>query len=402
MTAAINKPEKQATPATARALEVAVVTHYFPAHGGGIELVAERLIREMAYDVSFHFTWIASDCDAAPQIAGQTTLPMRCCNALEKLLGIPWPVWGWRSLKQLKQTIEKADIVWLHDTLYFGNIAAFYFARKAKKLIMVTQHIAPIPYKNPILRALMRHADSLFTSNMLKHAHEVTFISDRVADDYYNRVPFTRPITIIPNGVDVRVFHPAIAENRRFLRQQFALRNDQPVMLFVGRFVEKKGVEVIRRLAELLPDWRFWMAGFGPTDPDKWLLPNVHVLRNRKGQSLAELYQAADLLLIPSYGEGFPLVIQEAMACGLPILCGPSTAQGCAAAIPYLYVADVFPDNPERTAAVWFEKLKKFPTRLPLPRPQEALAEFAQTCWDWPPIARVYANILIKLAGTKP
>ena len=82
--------------------------------------------------------------------------------------------------------------------------------------------------------------------------------------------------------------------------------------------------------AAQLPDWRFWMAGFGPIDPDKWLLPNVHVLKNRKGQSLAELYQAADLLLIPSYGEGFPLVIQEAMACGLPVI----TTENCGAPVP--------------------------------------------------------------------
>ncbi len=378
-------------------IAVAVITHYFGGHGGGIERVAERLLRELSHDPAFRFTWAASDCDEPPQIGSIATLPMRCCNALEKGLALPLPLWGPKSLSALTRAIRLAQIVWLHDTLYPGNLFAFFLARRMKKAIVITQHIAPIPYKNPILRWTMKFADKFFTARMLRHADEVIFISDRVAEDYYRRIAFTRPIKIIPNGVDVRIFHAPIPENRRFLRQQFALKNEQPVLLFVGRFVQKKGLDVIRRLAVLLPEWRFWLAGNGPIDPDAWLLPNVHVFRDRKGQSLADLYQAADLFLMPSYGEGFPLVIQEAMACGLPVLCSPQTAEGSRLAIPYLHLADVWPDNPERTAAVWFEKLKSFPVTLPLTKPQEDVAEFALLSWDWHPIARVYAGIFSKL-----
>lgn len=403
MTAAIERPVS-VKPTKARhtlPTEVVVVTHFFGAHGGGIELVAERLVREIVNDPVLHFSWFASDCDPAPLIEGLETVPMRTCNGIEKLLGFPWPVWGWKSIRRMKLAIRKADVLWLHDTLYLGNILAFWTARRAHKPIMISQHIAPIPYKNPIFRWLMNVGDKLITSRMLRLADEVIFISDRVAEDYYRRVNFTRPIKVIPNGVDIRLFHPPITENRRFLRQQFALKAEQPVMLFVGRFVEKKGLDVIRRLAIMFPEWRFWLAGSGRINPDKWLLPNVHVLKNRKGQSLAELYQAADLLLIPSYGEGFPLVIQEAMACGLPVLCGPSTAQGNTLAMPHLHVADVFPSNSERTAAVWYEYLKAFPVTLPLKKPQDKLAEFALTSWDWPPIARIYGDLLKKIGKKK-
>ncbi len=384
---------------TLRPLEVLVVTHYFGGHGGGVEKVAERLLRELAREPALHFTWAASDCDPAPSFPNFSSLPMRCCNGMEKLLGLPLPLWGPKSLSKLRAALRKADAVWLHDTLYLGNILSFFFARCLKKPIVITQHIAPIPYKNPLLRWTMRLADKLFTARMLRLSDEVIFISDRVAEDYYRRIAFTRPIKIIPNGVDVRIFHAPIPENRAFLRQQFALKNEQPVLLFVGRFVEKKGLDVIRRLALLLPEWRFWLAGYGPIDPDAWLLPNVHVFRDRKGQSLADLYQAADVFLMPSYGEGFPLVIQEAMACGLPVLCGPETAEGSRLSIPYLHLADVWPNNPERTAAVWYEKLKNFPISLPLKMPQDDVAEFALLSWDWHPIARVYAGIFAKLSG---
>lgn len=389
---------KDKEPKRKEPVKIAVITHYYPLHGGGIESVAHHLLRDLSVREHFHFFWLASDCDPTPQIAPVSMIPMKTFNGFEKIFGFPWPLWGPKSLRLLKQAVRESDIVWLHDTLYAGNIFAFLYARRLKKTLIITQHISPIPYKNPLKRWLMKIADKLIATRMLKAANEVIFISDRVAEDYYRRVAFTRPIKVIPNGVDIRLFHAPIPENRRFLRQQFALKNEQPVLLFVGRFVEKKGLEVIRRLAILLPEWRFWLAGAGLIDPDTWLLPNVHVFRGRKGQALADLYQAADLFLMPSYGEGFPLVLQEAMACGLPVLCGPSTAEGSRLAIPYLTIADVWPEDPKRTAALWFEKLKNFPVSLPLAAPLDEVAEFALLSWDWHPIAQVYADIFAKNA----
>jgi glycosyltransferase involved in cell wall biosynthesis len=396
MTAAIISRPPPPTPSH-DPVKVLMVTHYFGGHGGGIELVAERLIQELAPSGPFLFTWAASNCDVPPVITGMQPLALNSCNLLERLFGLPWPLWGIKSIFALRKAVKSADVLWLQDTLFLGNILAFRMARKRRIPIMITQHLAPIPYRNRLMRGLMKLADKLFTTRMLRKADEVIFISDRVAEDYYRRVSFTRAIKVVPNGVDIRTFHPPIPENRRFLRAQFALKKDQPVFLFVGRFVEKKGLEVLRRLAMKLPSCRFWLAGDGPINPDYWLLPNVHVFRGKKGQSLAELYQTADLFLLPSYGEGFPLVIQEAMASGLPVLCGAETAQGCRPAIPFLYVADLWPEDPERTAIAWFDKIKTLPVRVPLEKMQDKSAEFAQNSWDWTPIAHVYADILLNL-----
>jgi len=378
---------------------VLVVTHYYGAHGGGIESVADKLIHQLTTQGQFHFCWVASDTDPGPEGPGLSVLPMRTLNWLERFLGIPWPLWGLGSLRRLKQAIATADIVWLHDTLYPGNILAFRWARQKKKPIVITQHISPIPYRNRMMRKLMRVADKLFTVKMLRQANQTLFISDHVAEDYYQRAGFTKPVKVIPNGVDLRLFYPPLAEKRHYLRQKFALKADQPVLLFVGRFVEKKGMAVIRHLAGQLPDWRFWLAGRGPINPAKWLLPNVHVFKDRSEATLAELYHTADLLVLPSYGEGFPLVIQEALACGLPVMCSPDTAAGSLGAKPLLHLADVWPDDPLRTANIWAGKLKNFPVRLPLTTSQYSLADFAQTQWDWRPIAEAYAGIFKEICS---
>ncbi len=378
--------------------QILVVTHYYAAHGGGIERVAARLIEELAYGDSLRFVWAASATDPLPERPAFQPLPMSTFNALERLTGLPWPVWGPRSLERLRRAVQVSDIVWLHDTLYLGNMLAYRWAKKMGKPVVITQHIAPIPYKNPVLRWVMEKADKLFTRPMLKGAGQALFISDRVAEEYYRNVRFVRAVKIIPNGVEGRVFHMPLVEKRRYLRQQFALKEDQPVLLFVGRFVEKKGMEVIRCLAKLLPGWRFWLAGRGPVDPAKWLLPNVHVFADRSGETLAELYHAADILILPSYGEGFPLVIQEAMSCGLPVMCSPKTAAGSFLARPLLCLAEVWPKDPQLTANVWAQKLKSL--ALPLNHPHHELTNFAQTHWDWKLIGDAYIEVFRSLLST--
>src|ERR1700729_1514124 len=96
-----------------RPAEILVVSHYYDAHGGGIERTARRLIEELAALGQFHFTWAASGGDGSELpagLTGQKILPMRDYNLLERLCGVPWPVWGRKSLRQLRDAVRQADI----------------------------------------------------------------------------------------------------------------------------------------------------------------------------------------------------------------------------------------------------------------------------------------------------
>jgi glycosyltransferase involved in cell wall biosynthesis len=249
-----------------------------------------------------------------------------------------------------------------------------------------------VPYSNPVLRAVLFIAYRLLGRLVLGGAAQVVFVSDTVRRHFEAFVKFKSPPILVANGVDSQIFHPVDGARRMALRAELGVTPQTPVLLFVGRFVEKKGLRVLGELAAKLPGVRWLFAGWGPLDPERWGLQNVTVIRGRSGAALAPLYQAADLLVLPSIGEGFPLVVQEAMACGTPALVGADTAAGCPEAGDALLSERA---GDAATAGRWATRIQALlaaPGRLDSLRPQ--VAAFARAHWSWDQCVARYAALL--------
>ncbi len=129
-----------------------------------------------------------------------------------------------------------------------------------------------------------------------------------------------RPV-LIPNGIDPGSMRADRPRRRR--------------ILVVARLFERKGVQyLIRALAGVKHDHEVHVVGAGPYQPalvslakelsvevrfHGWLGPGSH--------QLAELYETADIFVLPSDVENFPVVLVEAMAAGLAIITTRGT--GC-------------------------------------------------------------------------
>lgn len=313
-------------------LHLVVVTHYYANHRGGVEIVADRLIAGLlaAPGEPLAISWFAADIDTPSDYAGLKPEPMPVFNALERL-GLPWPIPSPGALRRLWQTVGKADVVHLHDFIYLPNLVAWLASRWYGVPVLVTQHIGDIPYRNPLFRWTLALLNRSLGEAVLGYSEQVVFISDAVRQTFARFTRFRRPAQFWPNGVDTSVYRPLDMQARAHARQRLGLRDDQPVLLFVGRFVEKKGMVQLRRMAALRPHWQWLFAGWGDAGalhPAHWGLTQLRVMSGRQGARLAELYQSADLLVLPSFGEGFPLVVQEAMACGTPAMVSDATAAG--------------------------------------------------------------------------
>lgn len=150
-------------------------------------------------------------------------------------------------------------------------------------------------------------------------AHEVIAIADNIAADIQTK--YWRTSTVIPNGVEI----PERATSDAALKT-FELERGRYI-LTVGRFVPEKGfhdlIEAFR-----MTDRRGWkLVIVGKADHEDAYsaqlrelaaaTPDVVLAGFQKGQPLHELYSHAGLFVLPSYYEGLPIVLLEAMSYGL-------------------------------------------------------------------------------------
>jgi glycosyltransferase involved in cell wall biosynthesis len=146
----------------------------------------------------------------------------------------------------------------------------------------------------------------------------------------------------VPNSHDTETFAKLAASLdreacARDLRAGLATR--PRIALVVGRLFDVKGVRPLLEAWDRVPsalrrDWTLLFVGSGPLAPELARAREAH----RPGEivhvpalqpaALVPFYAAADLLVFPSLGDVWGLAVNEAMSCGLPVLC--STRAGCA------------------------------------------------------------------------
>jgi len=308
-------------------VRILLVSNYYPEHVGGIETVAATLAvgyRRRGHEVR----WIAGDISSRPHAPRGDDLPVRVWNGIERL-GFPYPLPSPAAAIGLGRQVAWSQVVHLHDCLYALNVAAFLATRRLHRPVLLTQHVAKVPYPNPLLRGLQSAAYATIGRSVLSRADQVVFVSDQVQRWFEPRVRFHRPARVIENGIDADLFQPPTDDRRDAIRAALGANGSRPLLLFVGRFVEKKGVRLLRPLIEATPTSDWLLIGRpGDVDPWTWRLPNLRLLAPMQPTQLRDYYAAADLLVLPSSGEGFPVVAQEAMACGTPVLLSEPTAAG--------------------------------------------------------------------------
>jgi glycosyltransferase involved in cell wall biosynthesis len=126
---------------------------------------------------------------------------------------------------------------------------------------------------------------------------------------------------VVPLGVNVDFYSPLPDAERSRLREKLTDNPLTPIILFVGRMVERKGVHLIRPLIHKHKEWHWVLVG-RPDDynPVEWQSPNLTYLNHASEQELKQLYASADLLVHPSVGEGLTLVVSESLSSGTPVV----------------------------------------------------------------------------------
>lgn len=332
-------------------MKILMASSYFMSHRGGLEIVAGMLFKEFA-DLGQEVVWMAGDITPPPKpVSGAQAVPFQIFNFVEDRTGVPFPIPAPKSLRTIIREVRSADVLVLHDCLYLSNILAFLAAKWRRIPTIIIQHTRFFPNDTPLVNAVIGLCTAIVTRPMLSCASQVVFVGEATRQ-FFRKVRFRSDPEVIFNGVDTKTFHlPEGEETVQDLRRQYGLPEDGVIILFVGRFVEKKGIQAMRRMAAMRPGWTWAFAGWGPIDPIRWNLSNVKVFSGLQGASLASLYRCCDLLALPSIGEGgFPLVVREALSSGVPAVCGQETMGTDLSMEAFVAAAPVRLDNEEQTA----------------------------------------------------
>jgi spore coat protein SA len=198
---------------------------------------------------------------------------------------------------------------------------------------------------------------------------------------------------VVPNGADEQKFYPALTP---------AL----PTILFVGRLVPEKGIDVFLSAMRLLPEAKAFVVGstgFGNQDESEFLRKlkrdaphNVTFSKYTSGRDLAEKFRSASIFCCPStFNEPFGMVNVEAMACGLPVV---ATRVG---GIPEVFREGGALLVPPRDSAKLAQALRSLLDNPALRRDlaQEGLASF-QRNFRWQSVRSQYQRSLSALGNT--
>lgn len=152
---------------------------------------------------------------------------------------------------------------------------------------------------------------------------------------YYKADPFRiyrYPFTSLLKG---DILSALLSDDEKFdIRKRLGIREKQ-IVLAVGQFIPRKGFDIlIEAAAGMDRGVGFYIVGGQPTDEylnmqHKLNLPNVHFEGFKTKEELAEYFKCADLFVLPTREDIWGLVINEAMAYGLPVI----TTKKCVAGV---------------------------------------------------------------------
>ncbi len=256
-------------------------------------------------------------------LAALTTSPQRYFKALALAVKTSAP--GTRAL--------------LYQLIYFAEAAVLARHLKQQNVRHLHNHIATATCTVAMLASEISGIPFSFTL----HGPDIFFAPHRWRlDEKIRRASFVACISHFcraqamafadPSDWDkLAIVHCGVEPSRYLSSPDRAARGTGHNLLFVGRLASVKGLPVLfQALAGLVPDHQDLMLTLIGDGPDRALLQDqvnqlglqdhVAFAGYQSQDAVARALLESDLLLLPSFAEGLPVVLMEAMAAGLPVL----------------------------------------------------------------------------------
>jgi glycosyltransferase involved in cell wall biosynthesis len=225
--------------------------------------------------------------------------------------------------------LKKLDINLLH-------VHSFHQVHSDVLTVLAKKYNLPVVYsihgwrnvENSFINPLLDIYEHLVAANVLKLADIITVLGKNSFRYIESIVKSDIKISIVPNGVDFYDIRKSLEGAKRHLYRKKGKNN----IMYVGRLSRSKGILDLMRAFTLIRKVKaetfLTIIGDGPLRSTITDLINKYSLEDHvnvvgyvpNNQLVSNWLPEADVLALPSYGEGMPTVILEAMAVGVPVV----------------------------------------------------------------------------------
>ncbi|MEW6095641.1 MAG: glycosyltransferase family 4 protein [bacterium] len=225
--------------------------------------------------------------------------------------------------------LKNIDFDILHS---FGGTPVFYNIFVKKRPPVVNQPFGLEPFKTKGLRKIYNYLFwYLFAKCILKTSDAIASEGDNQTQDIIKIFNISKEKCFnLPDGVDVSIIEKHTA-NPKITRADIGLKLTDFVLINVNRLAPNKGVkyliDALNILRKTIKDIKLIIIGTGSEETnilrqiENYGLKDIVLhFKNVDDEKLYNYYSLADAFVCPTLYEGLPIVILEAMACGLPIV----------------------------------------------------------------------------------
>jgi glycosyltransferase involved in cell wall biosynthesis len=223
--------------------------------------------------------------------------------------------------QELRRTMTETDVIHNHGLWLLPNMLAGREALRKRKPFIISPRGMLSPVAFAFSRWKKRMAWNLWQGSIVRQASCIHVTSELEYQEV-RTFGLANPIAIIPNGIDI----PEMPLQPR------AQDKKTRTVLSLGRIHPKKGLDrLIQSWAKLendYPNWRLRIIGPTEHEHDRELhtlatmlgATRVYIEKPVYGDAKKEVYQNADLFVLPTLSENFGLTIAEALAMGMPAI----------------------------------------------------------------------------------
>jgi glycosyltransferase involved in cell wall biosynthesis len=212
------------------------------------------------------------------------------------------------------------DLIHSHFLLPDG-LAGVYLGRKLK-----LPTLCSVRGSDGVLHPYENFLNKYYAKMVITQSEQIVAVSQALKTVIESLTKPTKTIRVVYNGVDLEKFQESAQTDNS--RSKMVL--PKPYILFIGTQIYVKGLrDLLIAFARLMPTMDYNIVVIGPALPEvKKLDPELTELLKKRltvtgslpPDEIPAYIQNCELLVLPSYSEGLPNVVLEAMACGKPVI----------------------------------------------------------------------------------